>query len=591
MSHPLEIQAKTKMVDERAKQVFLKIKQDYHQETIRSHTEYLYRISKGLEDFFKGIGKPTYLYRPAWGPPFSQDYNNMMQEIDADVMTLHQEMNLLIDGLNESFHYIDTDRTYLQYRMKKIEDELKNVEIKMNQASEEIAFRDTFITQDYFEQERTGEIPAHAWTKEGVLTIQPLVQETFTEKASIRILEGNGLPGNTKQVRSISGELQFIGEDSLHIELAEILDSNQDTWFEYEAFDVSDRVKAETAYQGYEFSEGISWVNKPGEDLKLAMEITLPSPTTINWFSLSPFVPNDKGANPALVRSIEIHDGKGNTTQLLKSALDVFNEEKIYLFSSQVLCKRIVVLLEQPISYETEIGHLYYKQLETTETNFLNRLRTEKGRRIEGPLPSIEELGFIYDSETREIIQPSASYGISSLHSKPEKVKDALFTAPPVEEENVQSGFEMIPAWRYVIGIRDVGISYFQYMEKSEYVSVPFQTDREIQGVYLTAEQFIPEQFGEGDWLRYEISVNDNNIWYPIHPRGIPKAKSKILYLFRTNTPNEGRIEQFGYIDNVEPVYQVRLRIRLSRPTNIVNSRFYSPILKEYTLHAITKGV
>lgn len=586
MANPLQIQNKSKLIETRIRNLLLEVKGRYERGEIKSQTEYLYHLYHALHRFYEGIGKPVMRVREAHKTPSSQDYNSMILEIYEDIQVLYEESQQVSSALQESFQQTEVDRMNLDQQLKHIEDRLKG--LTLSQKKQEVVFRDSFINQSQVDSEMPKDHLAHVWTTEGVLTLQPRVTESYSEEVSLRIVEGNGLPGNTKQVKHVAGELKFIGEESLHLDLSDILDGNADTWFEYEAFGIAPKVVSSTAGLGYEYQEGVKWTLEEGKNLELTLEIELPVAKTINWFSLNPFIPNDKGATAANIIHIEIHDGKG-AVYVPSITESLFQEEKIFLFGRQT-AKRIIVKLEQPHAYDTEVGHLFYKEIEKQQKNYMDRLKHQSGKRISGVYPSVENLGIRYDFEAKKLIYPTIEYG-----KKTENInilKTNLFMVPPPKEGAPisQSGFEGLPASRYVMGIRDIGIANYQFEETSEYISKPFESTVPIIGVSLETEEDIPAEFPDGDWVRYSISPDNGQHWYRIHPRGVTKDGAKLMYLFNTNTPQEGRMSQFGYVDMVEPVTSLRLRIELERPAFITNAPYYTPIIRDYRLRILTKG-
>lgn len=584
MANALQLNVNTRLVEIKAKEILQRIKTNYEQGKIKSHTEYMYQVFHGLQTFYKSLGRPTMQTRLAWGPPFSGDYNQTMNEVYHDIITLFVNIEQVTQSLNESFRQVEVDRQNLTNRLKRIEDNMVELKAKRMQLHNEVIFRDSFIDQTAYDKELVEGIPASIWTREGILTLHPSAAESYTEDVSIRILEGNGFPGNTHQIRSISGTLKFFGEENMHLNLADILDGNLDTWFEYELFDVSDEVIRQTSNLGFEYKEGIEWITETEQSLRLVLEIELPTMKPVNWFSITPFLPNDKGVSNAVVKSIQIADGKGKVTEIIEED-EVFDEEKVYLFTQQN-CKKITVALEQPNAYDTLIGHLFFKEMNEMSANYLDDHQASEGKRIDGELPSIEALGMKYNPETRQITQPFAAEG--DVVENEAKRKQELF-ALPITNGSTLASFESLPAWRYMIGVRDAVASHYEFDETGEYRSVNFYSVFPIQSANLQVDEYIPKEFEDGDWIEYSISIDNGQNWHPIIPRRSRK-EGKVLYLFNTNTPQEGRLPEFGYIDTDKPVQNIRLRIKLTRPTDVEAAKYYTPIVNDYELHVITQG-
>jgi hypothetical protein len=588
MANPLEIQNKSKLIEGRMQELFLELRAQYNNGEIKTRTEYLYQIFNRLRVFYDTIGKPTMQVREADRVPSSREYNQMILEVHKDLGILYEEAEQITQALSESFLQIEIDRRSLDQQLRHLEDKMKEVAKKMSQEAFTKVFRDSFIDQENYDQDMPRDVLAHVWTREGVLTLQPRISEDYIQEATVRIVDGNGLPGNTKQVRSIAGELKFIGEENLHLNLAEILDTNADTWFEYESFELTPRTLLEAGYLGFDYKEGMRWIVEQGTALTFTIEIELPVAKPVNWFSINPFIPNDKGASASRIKKIELHDGKGSVYQPLEGD-GTFSEEKIFLFGRQD-CKRIVITFEQEHAYETQVGHLFYKEMQQQKTNYLGKTKYFAGKRVYETMPSVENLNVRYDEELKDIVYPTVSYG-QEIEGLPQ-LKSNLFMLPKIDNKvsTLQVGHESLPAYRYVIGLRDAGLSNYQFEKSSEYVSKAFTTASDILSVSLVTNESIPKEFGEGEWVRYWVSPDNGQNWYRIHAKGASKEGAKLLYLFNTETPNEGRLDQFGYVDQVDAVKSLRLKIEMERPDSIGNATYYTPIIKDYELHITTRG-
>lgn len=584
MTSPLQIANKSKLIEEKSNLLLSDLMKQYQQGEIKTVTELQYRLYIALEDLYTQIGKPTMQKRLAWGPPMSDDYNRTIIEVYNDIQTLFSETDGMGKAIHESFDQVELERQIMNWQMNDIEDRLKDIDLKMKQNRGEVIFRDSFLDSKNFDKDMVQLDPATVNASEGVLSLTKIDAEEFREGVTVRILEGNGFVGNTHQVRGVDGTYKFFGEDNLHFDLIAMVDGNSDTWFEYETFNISDEVESLTNGYGFEYKEGMKWVKEDRGVMRLYFEIELPIAQTINWLSIAPFLPSDKGASPAIIRSMVIHDGKGAANEV-SSGYDVMQEDKVFIFPRQK-CKRIRIKLEQPSAYETQIGHFFFKELEAKTVNFMAKDKEQKGRRIDGPKPSVENLFYKYNSTTKSLYQPERTEnGLSPSDS--ENVKEALFGTPTVKGQ-VQAGLEAVSAKRYVIGVRDVNISSYRFAEESEYISKAFESSNEIRSIQLDASHLIPKQFGEGEWIRYFISIDDGRNWKEISPKGSSKSGSKVQYIINGNVPIEGRFDNYGYIDTLQPVSSVRLKIVLSRPIDLTDSDYYTPIVHDYKLKCMT---
>lgn len=585
MANPLRIASKSKLIEEKTKLLFSDLKSRFDKGQIKTQTELSYLTYIALEDMFTQLGKPSMQKRYAIGTPESANYNSMMKEMYNDLLTLFAECKAMTTALQESFQQVEIERQGLNWQVKELNDRLNGIGVMMTQSRGEVIFRDSFIDATKFDVSMIKDDPAAVNTTEGVLSLMKVESEDYRNNVTVRITKGNGFLGNTHQVRSLDGTYKFYGEESVNIDLLSIMDGNADTWFEYEAFSLPTETMNLTHGFGFDYQEGIKWVMDDRETLVIEMEVELPVAKTINWLSVSPFIPTDKGSTPSYIRSVVIQDGKGSFNEV-SSGYDILKEDIIYPFSRQV-CKKIYVKIEQPSSYETLVGHIFYKELDSAENSYMQKDREMEGRRIDGEKASIETLGYLFDPVSQSIIQPSRTEGISDEINE-ETIKAELFQLPEVTGQ-VQAGLEAVLAKRFLIGLRDVNVSSYRFAQTSEYISLCYDTEDEIKSIELDAVQQIPEELGDGDWITYQISVDEGKNWHRISPRWTTDGNAIIKYLINESVPEEGRYANYGYIDTNEPIRCVRLRIFLQRPISITNADYYTPLVKEYKLHCVTQ--
>ena len=586
MSNFMQIRKESKLIEKRAEQLFQELREMERDGRVTSKAAYLREFYSRLRRFYDTIDSPMFQVREADMLPVLEDYQRMTAELVQDLETLVLEGSHIKERMDERFQESEIDRLILSERMRSAEDQIEALSKQLEQGVGYSLFRDSFINQSLQDIERSDTYPGQTWTREGVLTLKPKEMQSHIERATVRIRSGNGLPGNTKQASGKEGEIRFAGEESLHLDLASLLDGNPDTWFEYERFRISQDTLDETRGYGFEYAEGVSWRKKDDSALALEIEIELERTLPVNWLSLNPFLPGEIGARPAVIQQVEVHDGKGGKFQAVKAPTR-FSEEHVYLFA-RTPCRKIVVTLAQDHAYPVEVGHHYKQVVDKGEMSYLERMRHKPGRRIEGDNPSLTALGLSYDHEEKEIAYPDIT--AASVLEKPEEAKAALFQERVAEpaEDPVVTGVELLPAEREVIGIRDIGVASYTFEQTSEYVSVPLEVERDIVGASLTLNAEVPESFGEGDWVRCYLSPDDGANWHRIAPQGSVGVEGKVMYLFNTRTPVEGRIPFFGYLDLSEPVKALRVKFELERPQGMDQE---TPVLKEYILQVATGGV
>lgn len=142
---------------------------------------------------------------------------------------------------------------------------------------------------------------------------------------------------------------------------------------------------------------------------------------------------------------------------------------------------------------------------------------------------------------------------------------------------------------RYAIGVKDVKIASYKYNDKSEVVSVPFISPKEIIKIYISVDEFIPSTFDQNKvWIEYYIKVEGTNNWVRINPmNSSTKFDStgeiipKIINL-NVPKPSNAQIEE-KYQTTNEPVKKIRFKAVLSRPTTS-DTESMTPVLKQYKL-------
>ena len=170
------------------------------------------------------------------------------------------------------------------------------------------------------------------------------------------------------------------------------------------------------------------------------------------------------------------------------------------------------------------------------------------------------------------------------------------------------SGWTLTKTWnqpqfdilRYSIGIKELTVAQFRYQEVSELISTPWKCPKEITKVFLTVDQFIPNTFPVGNYIKYYIKPNiENADWVQINPLGLPSVFNTDgsivprIINFNTEKPLSSRLED-SYVYTNSPVKEVVFRAVLSRPTELENSTAsadgYSPILRSYRLSLVPKN-
>ena len=158
---------------------------------------------------------------------------------------------------------------------------------------------------------------------------------------------------------------------------------------------------------------------------------------------------------------------------------------------------------------------------------------------------------------------------------------------------------------RFAIGIRDINLYSYRFAETSEIISKAYVSPKPISKVTLAVDEQIPKLFytssgltgTENDWIKYYVSVDNGASWYrisPLHHRRTVSENSanNVPEIINVNSDVEvaDRDNPLAYIDVGVPVYEVRFKAFLSRPSTIPQAESYTPVLSKYALQIYPVG-
>lgn len=148
---------------------------------------------------------------------------------------------------------------------------------------------------------------------------------------------------------------------------------------------------------------------------------------------------------------------------------------------------------------------------------------------------------------------------------------------------------------RWAIGIREIGIYSFQYVEASEIVSIPFRSPKPISKVSIKVDELIPATYPQSQrWIQYFISGDNGNNWHRINPMDSPSTYQEqsgvpIPRTIMFNPDFEIEDDEVNrYIKLNTPVTEIRFKAVLIRPTGEKFDKT-SPILKGYRIFLYPK--
>lgn len=619
-----------------ARQLFEQAKTKFEDGTIKSEPLLVASVFNSFQEFFTSMGKPNLVprYAPEEGPPWSEDYNSMMNELKADLELLFQEVDILGRSLYSDFNHNMVQHDILMKQYETVLDKMRDLELYSGlNTDNRVEFgRDDFLNKNKIDYARISGAPLEL--VDGAVTLPQVSRENVAQNASVTIIAGNrkantfiigtesnGFPGNNTEIHSVTDDVltnknyipTFLGEENNHSDYSVVLDGSPNTWFEYEKVNVREHDKVRVAknlgwdYQVHE-NQTIPWAEDPENGmLKLHMQLVLPEEKVINQINCNMYTPPNYGAKTAIVKNILVSDGKG----VPKSVLPKDKKDDQYSFHFEpVKAKVISVLFEQPHKYITDIGHLFYEKKMQTEDNseYAMDMATKKYKyapRVEGPLISLEDLGIdvkVSDSHVEAQYKLLTSND-QQAHSIGETI-NRLTNA--VDMETVDMGVEKFEGFRWAIGIRDIEVFASEYATEGELVTTPFYFDKPMDKISLDVSENIPPVFASNDalkydWLKYYVSIDDGATWHPITPLTqevlSPEQPPKI-YTVKMVESSEQRMDwKTDYIESEYPVYSIRMKVVARRPEDytpegfmlkdgsIVSGSFTqsSPVLSSYS--------
>lgn len=585
MGNLLQYTDKSLSIDNKLNTLLSQINYDYQNGIIRTETEYYYRIKNMLAEFYDSLTKPVFTYRPAVSTPMSDEYNAMIRESCSDMEYIIKDCESLENMVSQSFIDAELGRTMMQGEISYLAKKISAIgeSISKNQPDGVVIFSELFNNT-----ENTGNvnstISCQVNTTDGILTLKPLNNtRVLFSKVEIDENVSNGFPGNTHCVDTLNNELHFIGQEGLRINPSAIIDQSEDEWFEYELFEITDDVRKSCNSLGFEFDEGVSWISNDGL-LRLKLILHVASAVECSWVSISPHLSDVKGVKSCILEKCEIVTVNNNVYKVTDSI--GFDDTLVFPFPPQKV-ERLELTFVQSSKYLTKVGHFYYTSADTTNMSiFQDYDYSDVFARIDGPKPSVSLLGCKYNPETQWITYPDNH----TIFANSSYIKNNLFTIPESYIDK-KANQEIIDAYRYMIGIKNVSISSSSFKPYSEYVSKVYSTDDVITSITLETEEYIPGD--NPDILRYFVSLNGGITWHRIYP--IHRAYQGIYKYYVNNDSIENLLafdstkKKSKNLSVVGECRNVQLKIEMDRP-DIENGMYCTPIVYSYKLKLTTGG-
>lgn len=432
-----------------------------------------------------------------------------------------------------------------------------------------------------------------------------------------------GLPGNSLEISSIgyssnADEIEepssptFVGANQTDAtSITNIFDEDSTTWFEWESYYVPKRQtvkKQGTAYvlddsgsstliigddsvtRNYGWKYTITWpdgdestqhwivtpwsgTDTPAAEQSLDMILTVQftSAQDMSWIELTPYLPTDREGNvmTCTLASVQVYvDSESTWHELLTTsiilnanlaqALDTTSSGlpvKDYMGTAVVTCPYsgityVRVKLKQSAPYATKIGHLYYvKETQTTKT---------KKTLISSKTSTTTKWTRVSSSELEASSTDSSSVSLPIIGT--------LWGSSTTSTDlAVYSYYDIFSAYRYAMGIRELGLYERSYSSSGILVSKALTFSSPVIAVSIIVGETIPDGWDTSStWVTYEIST-DGSTWQTIVPQNTSSQEGTVIH----------------FADAITTIY---VRATLSRPDTLSSE---SPILNYYALKGI----
>lgn len=558
------LSTKSKLLEERLKIHLKELYQKQLRGEIKSPVDLQYELYQTMQKAYLNIGKPSFTVQQAEGYPESGKYNSMMKDIAEDLGFMYAECSELGETIETEFKNIEIQRQGLKGKINSLAARVKSLVAQVGETRDVEIFRESLANDDHYDREMVEGELAEINRSAGCLTLKTTERQSYNDIA-IKVEDTNGHPGNSHQVKPVGNKFQFYGQSGMHLNLADIIDGNTDTWFECEIFSAAQDVVDAMEGLGFEYLEGISWIGADRLYLELCLE--LPAAQMVNWVSLVPFIPPDKGAYGPVIDEIILDSGKGQKTTICKD--QPLDRDTVFLISRQKL-KRAIIKLSQDMSYKTLAGHWSFRE-------------PQGENKVDGPMSSIENLNVKYNPQTRGITW--SVFNKDTVIDETE-ARNNLFS---LTADNLETTSEAMQVGRYQIGLREISLANYRFGTTSTYISKSFNTKREIGEIRLSADAQVPMEFPAGDWVKFYISIDDGQKWYRIYPEEAVGTLLTKGYIINQFLPQEAREPNIGYIDVNYLIKGVRVKVELERPgvELLTDADYYTPLVMEFSLKVV----
>ena len=548
--------------------------QAVRQGQVRDAFDVIAKTEELLTNYHQSVGGPLadYEYVVSSDPPSSEKMNRFLRTVEYDIGILKRQLDVLRAASVLTYNQTSTQVHEVKANNARISNKAKSLQMYSDSYDAGIVmFSDYFSSFDFVDASKTPEEERVHFASPGYVTLKTAGSAVnLSTEAEVKILSSSsdkGLLGNNQQINDpvsaednpVTGEPILVFKQELYdaADLEYIQDGEPDTWVEYEAYQVIDRevvgsflyekVNEDGKTEGHDWSEG-----PEGGVLNLDLEFDLGAAKHINSILITPYGLENDSNYPVLIKRVQTSPNGTDWTNIRPT--DVWVTTDINLRSARVAqqlvsnsalwafevrtVRYVRVFFEQRKPVEVPVGQVYWVDPES---------ETESDK---GPIPPIDDTGkYLGRESVNSLIQRRRAYR----------------------------------ARRWAIGIRDIELNQLQYQSLSTFVTKPMRTSGRVDRVALeSVDVEIPSAYpAEQHWVRFFVSPDDGENWYPIAQMQDPEEGIPQQISF--NDPvHESLRETYVVNYNTEhAVRSIRMKVEMSRPDGLEST---TPVLRSYTL-------
>lgn len=323
-----------------------RLKTQYADGTFKTQTDVIDEFNRLIGVFYGSLSTPFLQTREALEgtPPSYEAFNESFEELGWDLKVLFLELATLEETILGNFNYMVTERDKLTKILKRVSSKVGDyILYSSDPIGNAFYFKDSYndVSKIDFGSSLLTATQCEIHQDEGVVTLPITASAKSSVSMQVKINEdtSNGVVGNNQELSKAP-----------HNDLRDILDSNPDTWFEYE------RVQAKLLDNT--------------EPLKLTMTLFSEKPQVVNHIKINP---NNFGAQtPVYIVAIDtsldgsqwisvkdeipisdfLQEDEENVFTLAPST-SKFSGQGLYSFTPRKV-KYVRVRLEQSTPYEID---------------------------------------------------------------------------------------------------------------------------------------------------------------------------------------------------------------------------------------------